>query len=201
MLGPEHLDTLRSMQSLAIWYLESVERYKDAEELTLETHCSSSSEGGDCTAEAPIVGQPDSAVTIGVKNITAGDPSYSPSTAASPGDLLEFQVVYSNTGGASATNVSGTAPIPQFLGSPTVNLNCSTGSCGVNFVSGLPASVSWNTGTVAPNTSTTVTFNYVAGFCPAYTELPTVTTAEEGTVPVTPAAGAVTTTDPNGCIG
>src|SRR5207248_705489 len=55
---------------------------------------------------------PASAVTIGVRNITAGEQSFSPSTVATPGDVIEFQVLYSNTGGGSATNVSGTAPVP-----------------------------------------------------------------------------------------
>src|SRR5205085_6550531 len=84
------------------------------------------------------VGAPVSAVTIGVRDVTAGEQTFSPSTVATPGDVIEFQVVYSNTGGASATNVNGTAPVPQGAGTP-VNMNCPN-TCGVNFdpVTGLP---------------------------------------------------------------
>jgi uncharacterized repeat protein (TIGR01451 family) len=148
---------------------------------------------------------PASAVTIGVRNITAGEQSFSPSTVATPGDVIEFQVVYSNTGGGSATNVSGTAPVPANVAGPPVNMNCPN-TCNVNFdpTSGLPTSVSWSLGTVAPNTGsqfTTVTFNMVADFCPAFFEVPTVTTTEEGAVPVTPAVGAQVIPAPNTCIG
>jgi len=178
--------------------------------LTLETSCTTSTDtidaivfGGTCTADPPDTTNPFpplSSVALGVRNVTNGETAFNSTTSAVTGDTIEYQVVYTNSGTGPAHSVTGSADVPAGTG-PPVNLAC-PGSCGVNFTAGVPTSVSWDLGTVAPDTSAvfrTVTFNVVvtAVGCDFVSETASADTAEES--PVT-SNGTTVSANPNSCI-
>jgi uncharacterized repeat protein (TIGR01451 family) len=95
--------------------------------LLLETSCSNGSESGSCTASEPVTtppGNPDSSVTKLVRNVTAGETQYSPTTDVGVGSTVEYQITYMNAGNGTAHSVSLTDALPLF----SQNVSC-TGGC------------------------------------------------------------------------
>ena len=108
----------------------------------------------DRTAAQPVnLGCPDSALAKAVRNVTA-DGGFANSTTAAPGDTLEYQLSYSNSGTGDATNVVVTDNIEA----KQTYLSCTEG-CTTN---GPPVTtVRWNLGVVPANTTKAVTFQVV----------------------------------------
>lgn len=87
----------------------------------------------------------------GVRNVTAGATTFTSSTTAAPGDIVEYQLTYKNAGTSPATDVKLSDPIP----SRTSFVSCSD-SC---TQTGSPvSSVSWTIATVAPGETVIRTF-------------------------------------------
>lgn len=161
--------------------------------LTLTTSCTSGStdsidavfRGDNCTALPPVTGEPDSALTLGVRNVTDGGTAYTTSTDGGQNDVIEYQITYTNSGAAPANSVVVTAPIPAHTGAP-VNLSCPVAvSCAVTFTAGVPTGITWSVGTVAAGSTVSATFDVTVkvGGCDTRTIAATVDTDEEAPVP------------------
>jgi uncharacterized repeat protein (TIGR01451 family) len=107
-----------------------------------EPTAKNSNETSTTVPAAPVLGQ-----AKAVKNVSTGT-AYGSSTDASPGDTIEYQLTFSNTGNADATGVLLTDPVPT----GTAYVSC-TGGCEQS-----GSTVTWDLGTVAPNHSVVVTF-------------------------------------------
>jgi uncharacterized repeat protein (TIGR01451 family) len=135
---------------------------------------------------------PKSALKKEVRNVTTNG-SFGTSTDASPGDTLEYQLTYTNTGSGPATNVVISDPIPN----KTTFVSCSD-TC---TQTGNPVtSVSWTIASVAPGGTVTRTFQvkldstgFTAGQSTPITNKGTVDTAEEPPVDSPPATVNVKT--------
>jgi len=135
-----------------------------------------------CTNTPPVivtVNSPKSTLTKAVRNVTASG-TFATSANAAPGDVIEYQLTYTNTGPGTATSVTISDPIP----SRSTYQSCSqTPACtttGTNPVT----SVSWSIGTVAANQTVVVTFRVTldSSFPAGTTDVKNVgsaTTAEE----------------------
>jgi uncharacterized repeat protein (TIGR01451 family) len=169
--------------------------------LTVTTSCSGSGSEGGCDSPDPVLGQPDSAITVEVRNLGPnGDNLEAPwasTTSADNGDVLVYRVIYSNSGTAAAHNVTlSTAGIPPsqtaltdafLLDDVTASMYCPQTLTPTTCTLG-PAS---DPGTVAPGTDPLFTTMYfavqVTGFCGstgAYTA--TGNTDEDGTITSAP---------------
>jgi uncharacterized repeat protein (TIGR01451 family) len=123
---------------------------------------------------------PKSQLVKAVRDVTTSG-TFGTSTTASPGDTIEYQLTYTNTGTSTATNVTISDPIPA----KTTFVSCSQNPpC---TTTGTPVtSVSWTFASVAPGQTVVVTFRvkldstgWPAGTTTAVTNVGTVCTAEE----------------------
>jgi uncharacterized repeat protein (TIGR01451 family) len=80
----------------------------------------------DSASVSVVVSPPISVLTIGVRNITQGETTFSSVTDAVTDDVLEYEIIYTNTGGSPAHNVTVTAPVPV---QTTVSFAGSTSFC------------------------------------------------------------------------
>ena len=103
-----------------------------------------------------VAGAASSSLAKSVRNLTTNPAgSFTPTATAKPGDTIQYQIVYTNGGPGTATNVVVSDPIPANSG----YVSC-TGGCTTN---GPPVSiVTWNLGSVAPGTRT-LTFTVKLG--------------------------------------
>jgi uncharacterized repeat protein (TIGR01451 family) len=107
-------------------------------ELSLETRCSGGTEvvgrGGDACTSA------ESTLSKAVRNVTTEDQTFGTTTTASPGDTVEYRIIYGNTGKGAAQNVVVSDLVPT-------EMSFVAGSCtpSCTFSDGV---VSWNLGTV-----------------------------------------------------
>jgi uncharacterized repeat protein (TIGR01451 family) len=139
-------------------------QHKDnnVDSLTVDDGCEGSTESP-CTVDRAVVcgpegcetfpveeetGSPDSAVTKGVRNISAEQAAFTPSTTAFPGDTIEYQIVYTNTGTATAHSVTLTDAPPGAF-----DFASCTGGCTDN-----DGTLTWALGDVPADESRTVTF-------------------------------------------
>lgn len=98
-----------------------------------------------------VAASPASAVVKSVRNVTAGETGFAPSTNGDPGDTIEYQIVYTNGGNAVATGVVVSDPIPA----NTTFVSC-TPLC---TQTGSPVtSIRWDLGAMAPGVPATLTF-------------------------------------------
>lgn len=143
----------------------------------------------DRTAPVPVdVGKcPESELDKGVRNVTTADPgapaSFADSANASPGDIIEYQLVYTNGGSGTANNVVISDSIPADTTFESCSHDCDqTGTDPV-------ASVSWTVTQVAPGGTFARTFQvkldseFPAGSTVVPNEASVVTTEEEDPVP------------------
>lgn len=130
------------------------------------------------TSSNPVItnvpAAPVSSIVKAQRDVTTGGGFVATTITASPGDVLEYRLTYSNTGNAPATNVVVSDPIPTH----SAFLSC-IGGC-----SHSATTVTWNLGTVAPG-SVVLTFqvtldsNFAAGTTTQITNAAVVTTEEE----------------------
>jgi len=93
---------------------------------------------------ANVVAAPIQGLAKAERDVTTGGTFSAGPITANPGDVLEYQLVYSNTGNAAATGVTVSDSLPA----RTTFVSC-TATCTHN-----ATSVSWALGTVAPGTVT-----------------------------------------------
>ncbi|MEA2220747.1 MAG: hypothetical protein QOJ35_3373 [Solirubrobacteraceae bacterium] len=144
-----------------------------------------------------VTSVPKSNLTKGVRNVTTGGTSFATSVDASPGDVVEYQLSYSNTGTGAATNVVISDPIPT----KTTFTSCSD-AC---MQSGTPtSSVSWTFASVPAGESRVVTFRvtldstgWAAGTATPVTNTAKACTTEEGTACTTTPPVTVTVKTPS----
>ena len=97
-----------------------------------------------------VTANPVSSLDKSVRNVTDGG-SFANTATADPGDVLEYQILFTNTGNAPATNVSVTDAVAS--GSSYVANSCTGGtSCTGG------STVTWQLGTVNPNQTVTLKF-------------------------------------------
>ena len=98
-----------------------------------------------------MTSQPNSSLDKSVRNFTTNPTgSFANTVTASPGNVIEYQLFYENTGAGNATNVV----ITDTVQARQTYLSC-TGGC---TTSGTPTVVRWDLGTVLAGTSRTLTF-------------------------------------------
>ena len=164
--------------------------------LTLQTDCTSGSEGG-CGSEGPDTSNPfppNSTITAEVKNLNHTGEGYSDATDALAGDVVVYRVTYANAGPGTAHNVWLSAAVPpagetltnaNLFDNVTAGLYCPQsvtlgGTCTLG-----PAS---DPGTVAPGTDPAFTTMYFAATvesgptCTSVTYTATGHTDEEGSL-------------------
>lgn len=148
------------------------------------------------TTTVTVTAQPKSSLTKAVRNVTTKG-TFSTATDASPGDTIEYQLTYKNTGTGTATNVVVSDPIPT----KTTYLSCTLGCA----TSGSPvSSVSWTFATVAPGDTKVMTFQvkldqtgWTAGTSTPVTNTAKACTTEEGTACTTTPPVIVTVKTPS----
>ncbi len=116
--------------------------------LVLQTSCNVDG----CTASDPILqfpGSPDSEVRKAVRNDSQSDNEFSSTTFAGTGDLIEFQITYSNIGDGTAHDVV----VSDVLPSTIVFSDCTGQGCSYNSDN---HTVTWTLGDVSPDTDVTV---------------------------------------------
>jgi uncharacterized repeat protein (TIGR01451 family) len=126
--------------------------------LVLETSCNVDG----CTASDPILqfpGSPDSELSKAVRNDSQSDNEFATSTFAGNGDLIEFQVTYSNVGDGTAHDVVVSDPLPSSI----VFSDCTGPGCSYNSDN---RTVTWTLGDVAPD-SDAVTLRVFGTYTPS----------------------------------
>jgi uncharacterized repeat protein (TIGR01451 family) len=126
--------------------------------LLLETSCSNSGEGGDCTASEPVTtppdeGSPDSTLAKEVRNVSQ-EGSFGSTATSSPGNTIEYRIVYTNTGDGTAHSVTLSDTPPTAFDFGTCTGDCTVDSGGT---------ISWSLGDVPADETRTVTFRGVRG--------------------------------------
>lgn len=103
-----------------------------------------------------VVTNPASALAKAVRNVTTSEPTptgtFADTVDASPTDVIEYQLSYSNNGTGPATGVTITDPVPEH----STFLSC-TGGC-TTTGSSPGSTITWTIGDVAVGGSRTVTF-------------------------------------------
>lgn len=135
------------------------------------------------------IGQcPDSELDKGVRNVTDGEADFSDSTTADPGDELEYQLKYTNSGPGQATEVTITDELDErenFLSCTAPDEEPGAGECTTADDDGDGnLELTWTLGTVEAGGMRTVTYRVeLDGTFPEgateVTNAATVTTAEE----------------------
>lgn len=102
-----------------------------------------------------VVTNPDSDLAKAVRNVTTGEPApagtFASTVNASPTNVIEYQLTYSNNGTGPAT-VTITDPVPDH----STFLSCSDGCTTTGTTPG--STITWDIGEVAAGDSSTVTF-------------------------------------------
>jgi len=178
-LGTVRPDTSRTMTFLA--------------DVTAESGTITNTANGDTAEEPPFSSNPTTVAVInlplsvldkGVRNLSRQETAFTPSTQASSGDTVEFQITYSNTGLGTAHSVTVTDVIPAGIGF----ISCSD-ACTVD-----GSTLTWNLGDVPSDNSTSVTFQGTFG-CGAGDAQNTATADSKEEEPVNSNAATVV----NGC--
>jgi uncharacterized repeat protein (TIGR01451 family) len=132
-----------------------------------------------------VTAAPKSGLVKSVRNVTGGaTPSYTTTATAKPGDTIEYRIVYSNTGDATATNV---VVKDDIAANSTYAPNSCTGgtSCSIS-----GTVVTWTVGSVPAGESRTLTFKVTisGSFTAGDTDIKNVATATSTgeTVPPSP---------------
>jgi len=154
-------------------------------------------------ATVNVSAPPASDLDKAVRNQTS-DGAFDTTATAVPGDVIEYQLIYSNDGTGPASNVTITEEVPDH----STFLDCSDACSNSDVTPG--STITWALGEIGPGTSTTVTFRVQldATFGASETTIlnvATVTTDQEGdtdsneatvTVDATPLIGATKSVDP-----
>jgi uncharacterized repeat protein (TIGR01451 family) len=110
----------------------------------------SDNDGSANASASVVVGCP---IIHAVKTVATGAGAFGPTSVATPGDVLHFKIVVSNTGNGTATNVPVSDNIAAVLAHATYNDDCSN-SC--NFAA---STLTWTIPTIAAGGSVTLTFS------------------------------------------
>lgn len=107
-----------------------------------------------------VTADPVSSLAKGVRNVDSGEPedpagSFATSVSADPGDTIEYQFVYTNSGNATATGVTITDEVPD----DSTFLTCSDDCTREPILGTVPGTtITWSLGAVPVDESRTVTF-------------------------------------------
>jgi uncharacterized repeat protein (TIGR01451 family) len=153
--------------------------------LLVVTSCSGTKSEGDCSSSTTGPPPPVSSLEKAVRNVDHIEEGFSEATTASPGDTLEYRLIYSNSGAGDAHSVIVTEPIP----SGTKFVSCTMG-CVVEPTKGV---IIWDLGTVEPDSSVEMLFTVTVEepCCRTITNTASVDTAEEPPMSSNPATVAV----------
>jgi uncharacterized repeat protein (TIGR01451 family) len=147
----------------------------------------------DSASVSVVVSPPISGLTIGVRNVTQGETTFSSGTDALTDDILEYEIVYTNSGGSAAHNVTvtGTVPAGTSVSFPGSVLFCPAGGGFTDVTFTAFTCLLGGAGTVAPGDTlvfrrVTFTTKVTSTVCQTMTATASVDTDEEPPVSATP---------------